>query len=137
MTSQRSYTELCRIPTFRERLEYLRLCDRVGNETFGYDRWLNQSFYASYEWKRIRRLVIERDLGCDLAVPGELIFGKILVHHLNPIRKEDIVNGSDAVFDMDNLVSASLHTHNAIHYGTEFEDDILERTPNDTCPWRN
>lgn len=133
----KSYQELCEIPTFEERLEYLMEDGTVGEETFGYDRWINQRFYASPDWKRIRSQIIARDLGCDLAYPEmEIIGGPILVHHISPITRDDIVYGSAKIFDENNLVCTSLDSHNRIHYGSDRPSEIIVRTPNDTCPWK-
>lgn len=135
----RTYQELLTIPTFEERFEYLKLEGSVGVDTFGYDRYLNQILYKSSEWRKFRNEIIVRDNGCDLAFPGFEIYGqKILIHHINPITVEDVVYRSSKVFDPNNVVTAILNTHNAIHYG---DADLLttgpvERTPNDTCPWK-
>lgn len=137
--SIRTYSELITIPTFEERFEYLQLKGSVGKDTFGYDRYLNQVLYRSPEWKRLRNQIIIRDDGCDLACDGYNIYGKVLIHHLNPITVEDVLARSRKVFDPDNLVCVSHNTHNAIHYG---DVDLLAtgpiiRTKNDTCPWRH
>ena len=137
--SIRTYSELITIPTFEERFEYLQLKGSVGKDTFGYDRYLNQVLYRSPEWKRLRNQIIIRDDGCDLACDGYDIYGKVLIHHLNPITVEDVLTRSRKVFDPDNLVCVSHNTHNAIHYGNV---DLLVtgpiiRTKNDTCPWRH
>ena len=137
--SIRTYSELITIPTFEERFEYLQLKGSVGKDTFGYDRYLNQVLYHSPEWKRLRNQIIIRDGGCDLACDGYDIYGKVLIHHLNPITVEDVLARSRKVFDPDNLVCVSHSTHNAIHYG---DVDLLVtgpiiRTKNDTCPWRH
>ena len=137
--SIRTYSELITIPTFEERFEYLQLKGSVGKDTFGYDRYLNQVLYRSHEWKRLRNQIIIRDGGCDLACNGYDVYGKVLIHHLNPITVEDVLARSRKVFDPDNLVCVSHNTHNAIHYG---DVDLLVtgpiiRTKNDTCPWRH
>ena len=137
--SIRTYSELITIPTFEERFEYLQLKGSVGKDTFGYDRYLNQVLYRSHEWKRLRNKIIIRDDGCDLACDGYDVYGKVLIHHLNPITVEDVLARSRKVFDPDNLVCVSHNTHNAIHYG---DVDLLVtgpiiRTKNDTCPWRH
>lgn len=137
--SIRTYSELITIPTFEERFEYLQLKGSVGKDTFGYDRYLNQVLYRSPEWKRLRNKIIIRDCGCDLACDGYDIYGKVLIHHLNPITVDDVLARSRKVFDPDNLVCVSHSTHNAIHYG---DVDLLVtgpiiRTKNDTCPWRH
>lgn len=140
MTNIKTYSELILLPTFEERFEYLRLGGRVGEDTFGFDRYLNQMFYQrSQEWKRIRDHVIVRDNGCDLGVLGHEIYGKILVHHINPLMVSDIVHSTDNLLDPEFLISTSLATHNAIHYGDISKLAIapIERSKNDTCPWRH
>lgn len=134
----RTYSELCALPTFEERFRYLRLTGTVGRETFGLERYLNQRFYSSSEWKRVRRDVIIRDNGCDLGISDRPISGKILIHHMNPISIEDLTNQSDALMNVDYLICVSHGTHNAIHYGDENLLITLppERKPNDTCPWK-
>lgn len=136
----RTYSELITIPTFEERYEYLRLGGKVGEETFGFDRYLNQMFYKTDEWLEVRNYVIVRDNGCDLAsLDREIPNGvKILVHHMNPINVEDIVYRSKYLLDPEYLISTIKNTHDAIHYGNR---DLLitapiERIKNDTCPWR-
>ena len=136
--SIRTYSELITIPTFEERYRYLRLSGRVGEETFGFDRYINQIFYRSKEWKEIRDHVIVRDNGCDLGIPGREIYGKILIHHMNPITQEDILNRSDLLLNPEYLICTVKNTHDAIHYGDEsilYKDPIV-RSKNDTCPWR-
>ena len=130
---------MLQLRSFKERYEYLRLNGRVGEETFGFDRYLNQNFYKSEEWKSVRDYVIVRDNGCDLGVEGYDIHGKILIHHMNPILPKDILKRSDYLLTPDYLITTALSTHNAIHYG---DDSLLitlpiERTKNDTCPWRH
>lgn len=134
----KTYSELITLPTFEERYRYLRLTGRVGEETFGFDRYLNQIFYNSREWKDIRDYVIVRDGGCDLGIEDREIFGKILIHHMNPIRQEDILRRSKFLLDPEYLISTVHNTHNAIHYGDESLLILapIERTKNDTCPWR-
>lgn len=139
MTNIKTYSELIALPTFIERFRYLKLDGVVGEETFGFDRYLNQMFYKDPEWLEVRDWVIIRDNGCDLAIPDREIKSRILVHHMNPIRKEDILRRSKFLLDPDYLVCTVKNTHDAIHYGNE---DILllepvERTINDTCPWRH
>lgn len=135
----RRYSELIQLPTFEERFEYLKLGGGVGVETFGFDRYMNQVFYRSKEWKKIRDYVIVRDNGCDLAMEGHEIYEeRILIHHMNPISIEDIERRSDILLDPEFLISTILSTHNAIHYG---DSNLLmlgpiERTANDTSPWR-
>ena len=133
------YTELSRLTTFEERYSYLRLDGVVGKETFGFERYLNQVFYRSKEWKAVRDLVIIRDCGCDLGVPGYEIHGHILIHHLNPISVEDIERRTLTLLNPEYLICTTHNTHNAIHYG---DADLLingpvQRTKNDTCPWRH
>lgn len=136
----KSYNELITIPTFEERFRYLKVYGVIGNQTFGYDRYLNQKLYnTSREWKRIRDKVILRDNGCDLGCEGFEIYGKIIIHHINPITVEDIVTCNPCVFDLNNLISTSHNTHNAIHYGDEKLLMVapIERKQYDTCPWRH
>ena len=139
MTTIRTYSELCQLSTFEERFDYLRLNGSVGKDTFGFDRYLNQQFYRSSEWKRIRDRVILRDNGCDLGVEGYEIRGRILIHHINPISVEDIYTMSDLLMNPEYLICVSHCTHNAIHYGDEslIITAPIERTQNDTCPWRH
>ena len=139
MKTIRTYSDLIKLPTFEERFEYLRLNGSVGKETFGFDRYLNQNFYKSSEWKRIRDSVIIRDNGCDLGMIDREIFGRILIHHMNPISVEDIHNCSDILMNPEYLISTTHNTHNAIHYGDSslLIVDPIERTKNDTCPWRH
>lgn len=127
------------LPTFKERFEYLKLSGRVGEETFGFDRWLNQKFYRSAEWKHIRDQVIIRDNGCDLGVEGREIYGKILIHHMNPITKKDILDRTDLLLNPMYLISVTKQTHDAIHYSDEsiLMNDPIVRSRNDTCPWRH
>ena len=138
MRTIRTYSELMRLPTFEERFRYLKLDGLVGKDTFGFDRYLNQEFYRSKEWKEVRDFVIVRDNGCDLGVDGYEIVGRIYIHHMNPITVNDIVHSSDFLLNPDYLVCVSHNTHNAVHYGDE---DLLvtapvERRKNDTCPWK-
>ena len=135
----KTYSELITLNTFEERYEYLKLNGRVGEETFGFDRYINQSFYKSNEWKDIRDYVIVRDNGSDLAMDGYEIYGRILIHHMNPITKEDIINRTSYLIDPEYLICTTKNTHNAIHYG---DKDLLISSPiirrkNDTCPWRH
>lgn len=135
----RSYAELITIPSFEDRFEYLKIKGNVGEATFGSQRYLNQMLYRNPQWKSIRNKVIIRDNGCDLAHPDYEINGQAAyIHHINPITIDDIVNENPKIFDMNNLVTTTFQTHQAIHYGSR---DILllnpiERKPNDTCPWR-
>ena len=134
----RTYSELRKLNTFKERYDYLRLYGRVGKETFGFDRYLNQIIYKLPEWKSVRDKVIVRDCGCDLGMEGYAIGEKILVHHMNPITMDDIINHSQDIFNPEYLICVSHQTHNAIHYGDESQLilDPIERSPNDTCPWK-
>lgn len=135
----RTYNELMLLPTFEERFEYLKLSGRVGEETFGFDRWLNQKFYRSTEWKHIRDQVIIRDNGCDLGIEGREIYGKILIHHMNPISKKDILERTDLLLNPMYLISVTKQTHDAIHYSDDsiLMKDPIVRSKNDTCPWRH
>ena len=137
-TNIKTYSEMVRLPTFLERYRYLKIGGQVGEETFGYDRYLNQILYRSSEWKRFRRDIIIRDNGCDLACDGYEIIGKVLIHHIDPITVRDIELRDPKIFDPENVVSVTLNTHNAIHYGDEslLITEPLVRTPNDTCPWK-
>ena len=138
-SSIKTYSELITLPTFEERYRYLRLGGRVGADTFGFDRYLNQVVYQrDPRWKNARDVVIIRDNGCDLGIEGREIHGKILVHHMNPITMEDILNGRDWIYDPEFLISTMLTTHNAIHYGDEnlLMKDPITRSKNDTCPWK-
>ena len=138
-TNIRTYSELVQLPTFEERFDYLRLDGVVGKDTFGFDRYLNQQFYRSSEWKRIRNRVIVRDNGCDLGIDGYEIHGRILIHHINPISIEDLQHMSDLLMNPEYLICVSHRTHNAIHYGDEslIVTAPIERRQNDTCPWRH
>lgn len=134
----KNYTELLTLPTFLERFRYLKCNGVVGNATFGFERYLNQSLYRSPEWKKFRRDIILRDKGCDLGCEGFEIFNHIIIHHMEPITVEDVLNRNPMIFDPENVISVSLNTHNAIHYGDEelLITMPIERTKNDTCPWR-
>lgn len=134
----RTYSELITLSTFEERFNYLKLSGNVGKETFGFDRYLNQKFYKLPEWLSVRDYVIVRDNGCDLGIDGREIYGRIIVHHINPITKEDILTKSKFLFDPENLISTMDSTHNAIHYSDEnlLLAAPIERRRNDTCPWR-
>ena len=135
----RTYSELIQIPTFEERYEYLRLGGKVGEDTFGFDRYLNQIFYTSPEWKAMRNRIITRDNGCDLAMSDREIRGKIIVHHMNPIAVEDILDRSDYLLNPEYLICTMKITHDAIHYGDSelLYKDPITRSKNDTCPWRH
>ena len=134
----KTYSELIKFPTFEDRFNYLKLNGVVGEETFGFDRWLNQRFYKSDEWRNIRDFVIIRDGGCDLAMDGYEIRGKLYVHHMNPIEQTDIIHSTERLIDPEYLVCVSHNTHNAIHYGdiSMLVTEPVERRPNDTCPWK-
>lgn len=152
----RSYSEMASYATFEDRLKYLMIPGAIGKETFGEMRYLNQDFYSSYEWREARRKVIVRDLGLDLAFPGHDIFDPAkaefakyrpklkrykgpVVHHINPITVEDIIEGNPAVLDLNNLVLVSDRTHQIIHYGNDSQlitYGFVDRKPNDTCPWK-
>lgn len=139
MRTIRTYSELIKLHTFEDRYEYLKLNGKIGEETFGFDRYINQQLYQrSQKWKSVRDKVIIRDNGCDLSMEGYEIWGKIIIHHMNPITIEDIERESDFVFNPEYLISTSLNTHNAIHYGDEnlLIKAPIERTKYDTCPWR-
>ena len=133
-----AYSKLIELPTFAERFDYLALNGVVGETTFGGSRYLNQLFYNSKEWKEVRDIVIMRDEGCDLGCLDRPITGTIYIHHINPIRKEDILARSWKVLDPENLICVSFNTHQAIHYGDRsiLIPDLVERYPNDTCPWK-
>lgn len=134
----RTYSELSRLSTFEERFQYLKLGGSVGESTFGFDRYLNQVFYNSNMWKRVRDEVIFRDKGCDLGTEGHEIYGRVTIHHMNPITVQDIENESKFLMDPEYLITTIHSTHNAIHYGDEslLMTGPVERTKNDTCPWR-
>lgn len=132
----RTHEELCRLRTFDERFEYLKLNGRVSDLTFGFDRYLNQMFYRSPMWLKTRRDIIVRDLGCDLGLEGYELYSKIIIHHMNPISKEDILNNADYLLNPNYLISTCLRTHNAIHYGEQSPNIITERRMDDTCPWK-
>lgn len=135
----RRYSELSQLNSFEERYEYLRLDGEVGLDTFGFDRYMNQQFYRSKEWKDIRDKVIVRDNGCDLGVPGNEITGKIYIHHMNPLTPNDIEISSENLLNPEYLICVSHSTHNAIHYGNNTfldKNKIAERTSGDTCPWK-
>ena len=133
----RTYSELITLPTFKERFNYLRLDGRVGLETFGHDRYLNQILYNSPEWRNLRTRIVTRDCGRDLACEGYDIYGQVLVHHINPITVKDILDRNPMVFDPENLITTVHNTHNAIHYGDEslLTTEPIIRYKDDTCPW--
>ena len=134
----KTYTELIGIPEFIDRFKYLQLNGRVGEITFGGSRHLNQVLYSCPEWKHIRDRVILRDEGCDLAHPDYVLHERAVIHHINPITIDDVVNRRPCVFDLDNLICCSYRTHQAIHYGNEslLPSELVQRRPNDTCPWK-
>ena len=136
--TMRTYSELSKLKTFKERFEYLKLDGLIGEETFGWDRYLNQVFYKSPEWRSTRDKIIVRDNGRDLGVEGYDIFGKIIIHHMNPMSLGDIANRNPDIFNPEYLICVSHETHNAIHYGDTNQLNLgpIERTVNDTCPWR-
>lgn len=136
----RTYHELIRLQTFEERYEYLKLDGVIGEDTFGFDRYLNQMFYTSKEWRKLRNDIIVRDGGCDLAIPEREIIGQtILIHHMNPISKEDIINNTEYLLNPEYLICTIKNTHDAIHYGNKetLYKGLVIRTKNDTCPWRH
>ena len=135
----RSYSELIQIDNFLDRFKYLKLGGKVGQETFGAERYMNQVFYTSPEWRRVRNEVIIRDLGCDLGIEDRTIGKRVYIHHMNPITMQDIRLRSDEIMNPEYLICCSFNTHNAIHYGSEdlLILDPVERKPFDTCPWRN
>ena len=134
----RTYRELAGLHTFEDRFRYLSLDGVVGEDTYGFDRWVNQRFYHSPEWKQVRDLVIVRDNACDLGISGHEIYGKIIIHHMNPILLRDIEFASDFLLNPEYLITTIHDTHNAIHYGDEslLPKDPVERRPDDTCPWK-
>lgn len=134
----RTYTEMMSFDSFYDRFNYLNLSGQVGKDTFGYDRYLNQAFYKSAEWQRLRNEIILRDEGCDLAHPDYQIVGRVYIHHLNPVTKKDVLDRSDLLLNPEYLVCVSYDTHQAIHYGDEnlLQPDLIIRRPDDTCPWR-
>lgn len=139
MKTIRTYSELMKLTTFEERFAYLKLNNGVGQDTFGFDRYLNQNFYRSKEWKTIRNQIIVRDNGCDLGIEDCPIFSKVIIHHMNPIRVEDILDVTEYLCNPEYLICVSQQTHNAIHYGNEEiiqANKIVEREANDTCLWR-
>lgn len=138
-TMIKTYSELIQYSTFEDRFKYLSLKGQVGEETYGFDRWINQRFYKSREWKQIRNLIIVRDSGCDLGISGREIRDHIIIHHMNPILLKDITDSTSYLLDPEYLICVSHNTHEAIHYGDEslLTTEPVERKPNDTCPWRH
>lgn len=139
MNKIRTYSELSKLKTFEERFEYLKLDGSVGKDTFGFDRYLNQMFYRSSEWKKVRNQIIVRDRGCDLGIEGREIHSRILIHHMNPITKKDIIDRSEFLLNPEYLITTYKRTHDGIHYGDigTTITDMVERKPNDTCPWKS
>ena len=137
--SIKTYSELVKLESFKDRYNYLKLDGKVGEATFGFDRYLNQIFYRSGRWKRIRDKVIIRDQGCDLGIEGYEIGGRIIIHHMNPLLIKDIVDETEFLLNPEYLISTSHDTHNAIHYGDEslLVNEPIIRTKHDTCPWRH
>ena len=138
-TKIRTYSELIKLPTFNERFAYLKLTGQVGKDTFGWDRYLNQNFYRSSEWKHVRDLVIVRDDGCDLGIPETPIMGKVIIHHMNPITVDDFLEDDhEYMMNPEYLICVSHATHNAIHYGdaNQLLQDYSPRRPGDTSPWK-
>lgn len=134
----RTYSDLSALPTFEDRFQYLRLDGHVGHETFGFDRWLNQRFYSSQDWRRIRDDIIIRDGGCDLGIDGFVITGPIYIHHMNPLAQKDIIDLTSFLLNPEYLICTSKRTHDAIHYGCEPQNyEMVVRKPNDTCPWKS
>lgn len=134
----KTYTELSKLKTFEDRFNYLKIGGQVGEETFGFDRYLNQTLYNSPEWRKVRRDVLIRDEGRDLGIEGEEIAKYALIHHMNPITERQILDRDPEIFNPEYLITVSRKTHNAIHYGDIelLRNEIVERTPNDTCPWK-
>ena len=134
----RTYSELIAFSTFEERFRYLKLTACVGDETFGFDRYLNQQFYHSAEWKSLRNEIIIRDNACDLGISDRELNKRIIIHHMNPITKNDLIHQTDYLLNPEYLICVSHKTHQAIHYGDEsiLDDGVIERSKNDTCPWR-
>lgn len=134
----RTYQELIKFKTFKERYRYLKLGGKVGEEIFGFDRYLNQKFYRSAEWKRIRDYVILRDNACDLGIEDREIDNRIIIHHMNPLTKYDVINQTEFLLNPDYMICTTKRTHDAIHYGNEdiLFGEFIERSKNDTCPWR-
>ena len=136
--NERSYSQLSRLSTFEERFDYLSLKGMVAERTFGGERWMNQTFYRSYEWKHVRQVVIARDLGCDLGIEGYDIFDKVIIHHMNPIDRDQIAHADESILDPEFLITVTHNTHNAIHYGDKSKllTMPIERRPGDHILWR-
>lgn len=137
MTELKTFSKLVRLDTFQERFDYLSLTGIVGERTFGSERWMNQDFYRSAQWKNIRQHVIARDLGCDLAMEGFDIHDRVIIHHMNPMNRDQIAEGDSAILDPEFLITTTHNTHNAIHYGDRslLPSVFVERRPGDTLPW--
>lgn len=136
----KTYSELIKFSTYDDRVNYLKLYNNVGEDTFGFDRYLNQRFYKSLEWRNLRNYIIVRDNGCDLGIEGlEIVGSKVLIHHMNPICKDDIINSTEYLLNPEYLITVSKETHDFIHYGKQEQTlhVITERKRNDTCPWRH
>ena len=133
----KNYTDLSRLRTFEERYKYLRLRGNVGRETFGFDRYINQKFYASRQWRHVRNYVIDRDMGCDLGIQGHEIFARLLIHHMEPITADEVAQGHEALLDPEFLITTTHRTHNAIHYGdvSQLVQPVRERRRGDTKLW--
>lgn len=138
MKKIRTYSELIQLPTYIERFRYLKLAGKVGEDTFGFDRYLNQRFYKSREWLSLRDQLIIRDSGCDLGILDRPINSRIIIHHMNPITKDDIINQTEFLLNPEYMICTMKLTHDAIHYGDEdlLFNELVERKKNDTCPWR-
>lgn len=138
MRNIKTYSELVKLASFEERFNYLKIQGKIGIETFGFDRYLNQTFYNSREWKRVRNLVIARDLGCDLGIPDYPINDRIYIHHMNPVTIEDVIAHDPKILNPEYLICVSRKTHEAIHYGSNEvpRKELVERSQNDTCPWK-
>lgn len=134
----KTYSELLSFKTFMDRYNYLKLSGKVGVETFGFDRYLNQMLYRSKRWKELRPKIITRDNACDMALEGYDIYDRIIIHHMNPISIKDIEEDNDDIFNPEFLVCVSSRTHNPIHFGEERKapEPIIQRRPNDMCPWK-
>lgn len=135
---ERCYSDLIKLDSLKDRYEYCRIGQGVADETFGYERFLNQVFYKSYEWREVKRKVIIRDNGCEFGLKDYPILGQLIVHHLNPLTVEDITQRTRHLLDPEYLITVSYNTHNAIHYGSAdlLPQDYIPRTPNDTCLWK-
>ena len=135
--SNRTYSQLQRLNTFDARFDYLSLTGKVADRTFGGERWMNQDFYRSYEWRNVRQFVIARDLGCDLGIEGFEIFDKVIIHHMNPMSRDQVAQGDPVIIDPEFLITVTHNTHNAIHFGdkSKLPNQMVERHPGDTQDW--